>query len=634
MEGSELVFDIPRGEHVYATAPEPDALRHGPTGSALPVRPGEGCELTGRAEVEGGPVTLWMVEYAGARRVSVWREPLRQGQFAFRWRWRADVDRCVLALRLSGTGATAISNLQVGAVSAGDEPARRLAGQLSSEIAPTEHYGGEKGDAHVYLGQTRTGDPLLAEIGPQEAAQLLSRGGLDRVLAMAHGSRRAQDTFDQIAAMGKADPRITPLFRSHWGAAREPGVAEYHVDQLELLWQLGEMAGLKVHLGHDEAPPPPVLDWAERRGVITMWHVRSVADLEWVRENALSRPSLPVLLSHFAGYPADRTRYKAAIALLDDHPELYLVTSAVWFGWYLREACERHPEQVLLGSDYPAVEPSVALAAIAALDLDDQPRSLVEGENLRFLVERTNAIRARVLEESADLRFPAPPRDAAELDAQGFVVVEPADLPAVEGQEAKRIWADRGVTNWYRDPKPYAHAFVELVRDLAPASVLEFGCNVGRNLASIAEALPDTTCVGIDVNSEAVEAGRTATGLDLRHGDERTLAELDPESFDLVFTLSVLDHIPDIGEVCRELVRCARRHVVCVEVQLPTEGKVVKHLDHRSSEVASSTAASYSWHVARRLEQDPRAWRVESRPTYLHAAALGPYYATTVAFLE
>jgi len=100
-----------------------------------------------------------------------------------------------------------------------------------------------------------------------------------------------------------------------------------------------------------------------------------------------------------------------------------------------------------------------------------------------------------------------------------------------------------------------------------PASrVLEVGCNVGGNLRWLAEALPRGGAVGIDVSHPAlVELAARAPALAIR-SVARALPFRDA-AFDLVFTMGVLIHQPEqtLRDVMSEIVRCARRWVLCGE---------------------------------------------------------------------
>lgn len=491
------------------------------------------------------------------------------------------------------------------------------------------------GDAHMYMGLCRSEDPLLPDVAPGDFQLLLKDNEIGRALVVPYGSTRALDSYDQIAALAVKSPgQIYPLCRCRTTAPALDEDLDFQLHQLELLWQTGLLYGIKVHMNEGEIPGEQVLQWIEQHQVLTMWHVTSMQDLCWLEENVLRHYTFPVLLSHFGGYPLDRKRYSLSIDVLDRFPQLYLVTSCVWFAHYLEKAIKQAPHQVLFGSDSPTINPSAARASVLQLAVPEESKTLVLSENLRFITERVQWHRWDALQRQKELMFPPLPTDGADLHQQGFKIIEPKEFPHEEFDDAKGFWQGYEIKQWYKQYKPWANLLASLIRDLKPKSVLEFGCNVGRNLAYMAEAAPDVRFTGIDVNPEAIRLGREHTGLDLRHGDERTLLELDEAEYDLVFTVSVLDHISDIAAVCNSLIRCSAKYVYCLEVSLPVEGKVVQHFDHKAGCVRPSTGASYSWHVDKYLSKHPRVWRLDARPCYLHAASLGPYYQSYLAFLD
>jgi pseudaminic acid biosynthesis-associated methylase len=107
----------------------------------------------------------------------------------------------------------------------------------------------------------------------------------------------------------------------------------------------------------------------------------------------------------------------------------------------------------------------------------------------------------------------------------------------------------------------------EQLARLQVQSVLEVGCNVGANLTWLAELLGPSNVAGVDVNRKALELLRERIpGMDARLANGRKLP-FEDASFDLVFTTGVLIH-QDPGElptVMAEVVRCARRYVLCGE---------------------------------------------------------------------
>jgi len=100
-----------------------------------------------------------------------------------------------------------------------------------------------------------------------------------------------------------------------------------------------------------------------------------------------------------------------------------------------------------------------------------------------------------------------------------------------------------------------------------PSSVLEVGCNVGRNLVALAQMVERVHAV--EPNAEVLEAARRNPALsraDIRVGSAFELP-FEDASIDLVFTSGVLIHIApdDLPRAVDEIVRVARRYVLCIE---------------------------------------------------------------------
>jgi len=112
-------------------------------------------------------------------------------------------------------------------------------------------------------------------------------------------------------------------------------------------------------------------------------------------------------------------------------------------------------------------------------------------------------------------------------------------------------------------------SLIDLPRD---ASILEVGCNVGRNLNHLHEA-GYTDLTGIELSEQAVEILRRKFPhlRDIRVGAaEDILPTFD--TFDLVFTMAVLVHIHPTSEqaVFPELTRIAKKLIVIEDEHLNT----------------------------------------------------------------
>jgi len=107
------------------------------------------------------------------------------------------------------------------------------------------------------------------------------------------------------------------------------------------------------------------------------------------------------------------------------------------------------------------------------------------------------------------------------------------------------------------------------------SSILEIGCNVGRNLKFL-KAAGFTSLTGIEINPNAVkllhqhhpDLARTAVIVtssveDFFYRNQKT-------NFDLIFTCEVLEHIPRESEwVFGEMAHCAGRFIITFEMEDP-----------------------------------------------------------------
>ena len=188
-----------------------------------------------------------------------------------------------------------------------------------------------------------------------------------------------------------------------------------------------------------------------------------------------------------------------------------------------------------------------------------------------------------------------------------------------EARAARAYWAGRKVGAFSRR-RGWSGQLADRIVAFAPHKVFEFGCNVGRHLVEIRERDPSIILRGADINVAAVREG-CRNGLDLAVGDETYMARFADDEFDVAFTSSVLDHIPDPILALREMARIAPM-LVLLEPWMGYEGKV-----EWVSEGVRANPYLYSWDYAARLPDHD----VTSEPLPLRPEGAGPYYRLHVA---
>jgi SAM-dependent methyltransferase len=214
------------------------------------------------------------------------------------------------------------------------------------------------------------------------------------------------------------------------------------------------------------------------------------------------------------------------------------------------------------------------------------------------------------------------------------VIVMAVNL-AAEAVNAKEWWGSTTAQakEYGQDPPMYAASLAHLIRRLAPDSVLEMGCNAGRNLELLRRCLPTATSIrGFDINQQSIEYGRATWGLDLDVADEEYLSRMADGSVDLAFTVSVLDHLPDIRDTLLELARVVRYYYVAVE---PHPQEDLPYLDvfisdgRLRSSIDTTTPYSYA-HPYNALVPEAGLTAVLDLPMPTTRGLFGPLYRLTV----
>ena len=132
------------------------------------------------------------------------------------------------------------------------------------------------------------------------------------------------------------------------------------------------------------------------------------------------------------------------------------------------------------------------------------------------------------------------------------------------------------------DPELYYHPenwprsvqLCNIIRKLIPAeeepSILEIGCNVGRNLIMLYFA-QYSNLAAIEISHEAICLMRktfpASMNFDIKAGAvEERIYDIRDSSFDIVFTMAVLQHLPSESEhVFAELARVCDKYLITIE---------------------------------------------------------------------
>ena len=110
----------------------------------------------------------------------------------------------------------------------------------------------------------------------------------------------------------------------------------------------------------------------------------------------------------------------------------------------------------------------------------------------------------------------------------------------------------------------------------------------------------------MDLNRTAIEAGSRAFDLDLRVADETALANIPKRSFDISFTVSVLDHIALPEHTIARLAAITQRFSITYEICHDKTGKI-QSMQDATGNIIDAYPCSY-FHDYRSLFANAGCW--------------------------
>ena len=122
------------------------------------------------------------------------------------------------------------------------------------------------------------------------------------------------------------------------------------------------------------------------------------------------------------------------------------------------------------------------------------------------------------------------------------------------GSQAERWWDPNGEFKTLHDVNPLRLAFIQRYADLADKRVVDVGCGGGILTEGLAKAGADA--LGIDLSEELIDIAdlhglETGVKAHYQRISAETLAEQQPEAFDHVTCMEMLEHVPDPASIIR-----------------------------------------------------------------------------------
>lgn len=122
------------------------------------------------------------------------------------------------------------------------------------------------------------------------------------------------------------------------------------------------------------------------------------------------------------------------------------------------------------------------------------------------------------------------------------------------GSQAERWWDPNGEFKTLHDVNPLRLRFIQQYADLSGKRVVDVGCGGGILTEGLAKAGADA--LGIDLSEELIDIAdlhglETGVKANYQRISAETLAEQQPEAFDHVTCMEMLEHVPDPASIIR-----------------------------------------------------------------------------------
>jgi len=190
----------------------------------------------------------------------------------------------------------------------------------------------------------------------------------------------------------------------------------------------------------------------------------------------------------------------------------------------------------------------------------------------------------------------------------------------------------------YKQPAHYTDVILQFIKLSSAKKILEFGCGSGRNLNQINDFFENQTLEenfyllkGIDINQHLIEYGKTnfPKNLELIVADEDFIKKEKNNFYDLIFTVSVLDHIPDPSFTIQELIKKTKRYIIFIEPFMSDikQSEKIENISTIWKKQSTNQATPYTYfHNYKSYFKQNKLDIVCELPLPTHLGKVGPFY--------
>lgn len=132
-------------------------------------------------------------------------------------------------------------------------------------------------------------------------------------------------------------------------------------------------------------------------------------------------------------------------------------------------------------------------------------------------------------------------------------------------EQIHEYWRNNKNINFYKQGINRSKYLASLFKRFVDkkASILEFGCNVGRNLAYL-QMCGYNNLIGVEINKKAID-NKITTNYTYNYSIEDFVDYTKDMNFDIIFTMAVFEHIhPNSNWIFPEIEKMTKM-IICIE---------------------------------------------------------------------
>jgi predicted TIM-barrel fold metal-dependent hydrolase len=238
-------------------------------------------------------------------------------------------------------------------------------------------------DSHAHMGKGYDlTNPIQSNIPPECLLKMAREAGVDKTIVF------PVDYPEYSGAMKEIHDAVKKYPDELIGYARVNPDNDNAIEVLTTAIEEYRFKGLKLHPGNDKwkvnsSATRKILNHVRKYNVPVLFD--PVVQLEDIFALINEYGDINFIIAHMGGF-CDWKIMERCITLAENKKNIYLDTPFAMVHVMLKEAANRIPDKLFMGTDSPAIHPAVEMEKIRSLGISKEVEAKILGENIRRLL--------------------------------------------------------------------------------------------------------------------------------------------------------------------------------------------------------------------------------------------------------